>query len=195
MARRSTELDRSWDRVAQAQGGDRQAFAEIYGRYAPVVFRYVFARTKDTHLAEDLTSDTFVRAMRKLGSLTYRGAPLRAWLLTIARNVVIDDAKSARRRVEVPMPDHFDYPAAIADPETAVITRELADNVRNLLAHLSPDQRACVELRFLSELTLPEVANRMNRGTGAVSAVQVRALHKLREFIATHDRESQSLAA
>jgi RNA polymerase sigma-70 factor (ECF subfamily) len=187
--RRSVELERVWSRVAEAQAGDRQAFAEIYRLYAPVVFRYVFGRTKDRHLAEDLTSDTFVRAMRKLGSVTYRGTPFRAWLLTIARNVVIDEVKSARRRIDVPLPEDFDRPAHGVDPEAEVINQELADKVSSLLAGLSADQRACVELRFLADLTIPEAARRMDRGPRAISALQLRALRKLRDLMATRDRE------
>lgn len=75
----------------------------------------------------------------KLGSVTYRGAPFRAWQLTITRNVVIDDAKSARWRIAVPLPEHFDGPANVTDPETAATNRELADKVRSLLPDLSPD--------------------------------------------------------
>lgn len=189
MARRRAEPDPVWGRVAAARDGDRQAFAEIYRLYAPVVFGYVYARTKDRHLAEDLTSDTFLRVLRKLDSVTYRGVPFRAWLLTVARNVVIDDAKSARRKIEIPLPEHFDGPANVTDPEIAAANRELAEEVRSLLPDLSSDQRMCVELRFLADLTIPEVASRMNRGPRAVSALQLRALRTLRDPITMRDRQ------
>lgn len=189
MPRPSAELERVWSQVAEAQAGDRQAFAEIYRLYAPVVFRFIFGRTQDRHLSEDLTSDTFVRALRKLGSVTYRGTPFRAWLLTIARNVVIDDAKSARRKIDVPLPGHFDRPAQGLDPETAVIRQELANKVSSLLPYLSTDQRTCVELRFIADLTIPEAARRMNRGPRAISALQLRALRKLGDLIAAQDCE------
>lgn len=83
--------------------------------------------------------------------------------LTIARNVVVDDAKSARWKIGIPLPEHFDGAANVTDPETAVVIRELADEVQSLLPDLSSDQRACVELRFLADPTVPEVARRMNR--------------------------------
>lgn len=184
--------DRVWSLVDDAKAGDRRALARLYELHVGEVFRFVLARTGNYHVAEDVTSETFVRALRKLGTISHRRSTFRAWLMTIARNLVIDDATSARRRVEVTMPESVDGPSEHIGPEAAAVRRADAAELCGLLAELSPDQRACLELRFLHDLPVAEVARRMRRRTGAVRAVQVRALRKLGELMTP---EPQSLAS
>lgn len=175
--------ERIWSLVDDAKAGDRCALARLYELHVGDIYRYVLARTGNHHLAEDLTSETFVRALRNLSSISHRRSTFRAWLMTIARNLVIDEATSARRRYEISAPDSVDGPAEHLGPEAAIMRRADAAKWRRRLEELSPDQRTCLELRFLHDLTLTEVAQRMRRRAGAVSAVQVRALRKLGERI------------
>ena len=91
----------SWDLVHAAQDGDRSAFAQLYDRYVDVVFRYVLFRVGDRELAEDVTSETFLRALRRIESVSYQGRDVGAWFVTIARNLVLDHVKSSRFRLEV----------------------------------------------------------------------------------------------
>lgn len=175
-----------WSLVDAARAGDRQAFATLYQLHRDEVFRYVFARTGDQPRAEDLTSETFLRAMIKIDSVTHRGSSFRAWLMTIARNLVFDESRSARHRLEVTMAEHVEIPAATADPAVSVCIRAWAEELHDYLLQLSDDQRACLELRYFHDLPLSDVASRMNRRPNAVSAVHVRALCKLREVVSAH---------
>jgi RNA polymerase sigma-70 factor (ECF subfamily) len=81
------EPDGAWALVDDAKSGSVAAVAGLYKAHVNAVFGYVFKRTGDRHLAEDVTSETFLRALDKLGSVTYRGAAFRSWLITIARNL------------------------------------------------------------------------------------------------------------
>jgi RNA polymerase sigma-70 factor (ECF subfamily) len=72
------------------------------------VFRFVYFRVGNRQLAEDLTSDTFLRALKRIGSFTWQGRDLGAWLVTIARNLVADHFKSGRYRLEVTTGDVLD---------------------------------------------------------------------------------------
>ena len=69
-----------------------------------VVFRYVLFRVGDRELAEDVTSETFLRALRRIASVSYQGRDVGAWFVTIARNLVLDHVKSSRFRLEVTPP-------------------------------------------------------------------------------------------
>lgn len=171
-----------WSLVDQARSGDRHAFATLYELHYGEVFRYVFARTGNRHLAEDITSETILRALSKINSLTHRGSTFRAWLMTIARNIIFDESRCARSRVEVEFPEQYEVVAEDVDPASAVLRLMMADEVRRNLRELSTDQRACLELRFFHGLSLSEVARHMNRGPNAVSAIQVRALRRLRRL-------------
>ena len=87
--------------VELAQRGDAEAFGQLYDHYVPSVYRYVYYRVGTHALAEDITSETFLRALRSLGSFRWQGRDFGAWLVTIARNLVTDHFKSGRFRLEV----------------------------------------------------------------------------------------------
>jgi RNA polymerase sigma-70 factor (ECF subfamily) len=112
-----------WALVAAARGGDREAFGELYARYQPQIVRYIGSRVGDYHAAQDMAADTFVKALRNLGSVSDPGGgrdPV-AWLTTIARNVVLDHAKSHRvRHTEVT--NAIPEPRGIGDPHTRPAT-------------------------------------------------------------------------
>ena len=68
----------SWELVAASQAGDRAAFAELYRRFRPVIERYVGWRVQDWAEVEDLVSETFLRALRGIGSVSYQGRDVGA---------------------------------------------------------------------------------------------------------------------
>ena len=80
--------------VRQAQEGSADAFGELYRIYCDTVFRYIYYRVSTRALAEDLTSETFVRALRRITTFSWQGRDFGAWLVTIARNLVADHFKS-----------------------------------------------------------------------------------------------------
>ena len=82
--------------VVQAQRGDRPAFEELVRRTSRLLYARLYLDTGDRHRAEDLLQETWLRAYRSLRRLNDPGT-LRAWLLTIAQNVLTDDARSASR--------------------------------------------------------------------------------------------------
>lgn len=173
-----------WHVAERARGGDRDAFAELYGRYFDSIYGYVLVRTGDRTLAEEFTSETFLRALRRLDSLTYRGTSVRAWLMTIARNLILDDVKSARRRYEVFLPDDFDRVAGGPDPASAACGRITAQELRRCMLDLTADQRECLHLRFFEHLEVAQVAELMGRSHGSVRQLQLRAVRRLGALIA-----------
>jgi len=97
-----------WALVRQAQEGDAEAFGRLYDHFVTMVYRYVYHRVGDRATAEDVTSETFVRALRRIDSLSFQGRDVGAWLVTIARNIVLDHVKSSRYRLEVATADMRD---------------------------------------------------------------------------------------
>ncbi len=173
-----------WELVRRAQGGDAEGFGELYDRYVDVVFRYLLHKVADRATAEDLTSETFVRALRRIDSLTYQGRDVGAWLVTIARNLVLDHVKSSRSRLEVPTADMRDADRATDGPEQAVLQRLDGDELRAGIAQLSAEQRECLLLRFGQGLSVAETAAAMGKRDGAVKALQHRAVRRLAVLLA-----------
>src|SRR5262249_60522114 len=98
------------------------AFGQLYDRYFDPVFRYIYYRVNDRATAEDFTSETFLRALRRISGITYQGRDIGAWFITIARNIVLDHVKSARHRLEVTTPEIIDRSDSNPGPEAAAIS-------------------------------------------------------------------------
>lgn len=179
----SIDLINRWDLVSAAQRGDRDAFAQIYVHYREVVFRYVLFRMGDRMLAEDITQETFFRALRRIDSVSYQGRDLGAWLVTIARNLIYDHCKSSRVRQEVVDEDtancSWHHPAERNPVEDAVIAAEQAAAIRHWVDRLGADQQMCIRYRFMQGLSVTETADLMGRGDGALKALQHRAVRRL----------------
>jgi RNA polymerase sigma-70 factor, ECF subfamily len=169
--------------LALAQQGDGEAFGQIYDAYVAQVYRYLYYRVGSQPLAEDLTSETFLRALRRIDSFSWQGRDICAWFITIARNLVTDHYKSSRFRLEVSTADMLD-----ADRADNGIEQEVLDNLDNeaLLAavrRLKPEQQECVVLRFLQGLSVAETAAVMGRSDGAVKQLQLRAVRALAKLV------------
>jgi len=168
-----------WGLVHRAQAGDAEAFGELYDNYVTMVHRYVYHRVGDRATAEDVTSETFVRALRRIDSLSYQGRDVGAWLVTIARNLLLDHVKSSRYRLEVPTADMRDADRATAGPEEAVLQRLAGAELMAGVARLSAEQQECLQLRFVQGLSVAETAAAMGKRDGAVKALQHRAVRRL----------------
>ncbi len=169
----------AWALVQRAQGGDTDAFAQIYDRYVDVVYRYVYYRIGDRPQAEDFTSETFVRALRRLDSFSYRGRDLGAWLVTIARNIIFDHVKSSRYRLEVVTGEIDDASQVQEGPENAVLEHLESRRLLRCVKQLGSEQQECIVLRFLQGQSVAETADIMGKNDGAIKALQHRAVRRL----------------
>jgi RNA polymerase sigma-70 factor (ECF subfamily) len=174
-----------WNLVRAAQGGDTDAFGALYDRYVDVVYRYVLFRVGDRTLAEDVTSETFLRALRSIGSISYQGRDVGAWFVTIARNIVFDHVKSSRYRLEVTTAELADNREVTDGPEQEVLTDATNAELLRCVAQLGEDQRECITLRFIQGLSVAETAARMGRNEGAIKALQHRAVRRLAQLLPT----------
>jgi RNA polymerase sigma-70 factor (ECF subfamily) len=165
--------------VRRAQEGDGEAFGELYDRYVTMVHRYVVHRVGDRALAEDVTSETFVRALRRIDSLSFQGRDVGAWLVTIARNLVLDHVKSSRYRLEVSTADMLDADRATDGPEDAVVAHLTNTQLLACVKQLGGEQQECIVLRFLHGLSVAETAAVMGKKDGAIKALQHRAVRRL----------------
>ncbi|MGY1740922.1 MULTISPECIES: sigma-70 family RNA polymerase sigma factor [unclassified Blastococcus] len=168
-----------WGLVHRAQQGDAEAFGRLYDHYVTMVYRYLYHRVGDRTLAEDFTSETFVRALRRIDSLSFQGRDVGAWLVTIARNIVRDHVKSSRYRLEVATADMRDADRATEGPEDSVVSRLTHEQLLACVRQLNSEQQECISLRFLQGLSVAETAAVMGKKDGAIKALQHRAVRRL----------------
>jgi RNA polymerase sigma-70 factor, ECF subfamily len=173
----------AWALVIAAQGGDMNAFGELFDRYYDVVFRFVLFRTGDRSLAEDIAQETFVRTLRRITSVSYQGRDIGAWFVTIARNLIFDHVKSSRYRLEQTTGEMVDLSPGTGGPEQEVLDGATHDELLTCVHMLNPDQQECIQLRFLQGLSVAETARIMDRNEGAVKALQHRAVRRLAQLL------------
>ena len=165
--------------VDLARDGDADAFGLLYDHYHVSIYRFVYYRVGAVPLAEDLTSETFLRALRNLSSFTWQGKDFGAWLTTIARNLVVDHYKAGRTRLERPTDDMTPHSGAAEGPEPAVMTSLTNEALLGALSELPTDQQECLVMRFLQGLSTAETAAALGRSQGAVKQLQLRAVRSL----------------
>jgi len=161
--------------------GNRDAFAQLYDRYAALVLPFVLRIVRERADAVEVLQDVFWEAWR--GAAAYdpsRGTP-EAWIITRARTRAIDRVRPVRRRGET-------FVAAPAGPPPppggdAVMRAEDRQLVAGALAQLSEAQREVIELAYYSGLTQTEIAERLEQPLGAVKTRIRLALARLREVV------------
>ena len=168
-----------WQLVRLAQDGDGEAFGRLYDHYVSSVFRFIYYRVNDRALAEDFTSETFLRALRRIATINYQGRDIGAWFMTIARNIVFDHAKSARFRLEMTTAEILESGETDAGPELAVLTNLTNAKLMAAVNELGDEQKECIVLRFLHGLSVAETAEVMGKNDGAIKALQHRAVKRL----------------
>jgi RNA polymerase sigma-70 factor, ECF subfamily len=148
----------------------RDAFDALYERHLQAVHAFVLARTRDRDLAADLVQETLLRAWRNIGEVGGLEADRqRAWLVAVARNLVID--RSRRARTELAAMDRagrLPEAAAPADPaDQAQVARDVAAVDRAITA-LPEDDRELLSLQVIGGLTSAQIGKLMGEPAGTV---------------------------
>ncbi len=193
---------------AAAVAGDLAAFGALYRRCRDTVYRYLMRRSNgDPYLAEDLTHETFARALARIGSYREMGRPFVAWLVTIAGNLIADYYKSGWRRLQVP---HGDFTGEVDegvnrllwsenrnDLATEVVEDEYWRYVGSVLSQAMADltswQRQVLRLRYVEGLSVRDTAIKLQVEEGAVKAATYRAVRVLARNAAVQQLRGQSL--
>jgi RNA polymerase sigma-70 factor, ECF subfamily len=165
--------------VDLAREGDTEAFGQLYDHYVSGVFRFIYYRVGSRQLAEDLTSETFVRGLRAVQRFNWQGKDFGAWLTTIARNLITDHFKSSRSRLEIVSDDVPESRSTASSPEDDVLALISNEMLFKAISSLPPEQRDCVLMRFIQGMSIAETAAALKRSEGAIKQLQLRAVRSL----------------
>ncbi len=186
--------------MASLQHGDASALAELYDRYADVIYRTAYRRLGDRQLAEEVVQDTWLTLWTRAGQFDPAMGTLVGWLSTIARNRAVDRLRAlARRPGALPLSAVFasgaDEDRALAsgqvllaedrasNPQAVLDELVLRDAMIQALATIPPDERQVLELAYYADLTQTEIAHRLGWPVGTVKTRTRRALLRLRSVL------------
>jgi RNA polymerase sigma-70 factor, ECF subfamily len=175
-------LDHVRELVARGQDGDRDALEELYLIHFDRIYSYLHVSVGNRHDAEDLTTQTFLKMLEKIGSFKWQSAPFSAWLFRIAHNLAMDHFRSRRRwqpEEEVPEPPGDEEPSA----ELVAMQTIGRESMLKLIERLSPEQQQVLTLKFVFNLPNAEVAAILDKTEGAIKSLQHRALVSLQKQI------------
>jgi RNA polymerase sigma-70 factor (ECF subfamily) len=169
--------------LERARSGEGEAFGELFDHFHGLVFRQLLAQTRSRALAEDLTSETFFRALRAIDGFALPSPLFGPWLRRIARNLAVDHFKASRTRLELVTVDLSYFEGLVAGPEDIVM--ESLDHValRTAVLRLPFNQRRVIALRFFEELSIAETSVELGCTEGAAKQLQWRGLRNLAKLM------------
>lgn len=169
--------------LADARHGSPAALTRIFDTYFQPVYGFIRLRVDDPALAEDLSSEVFVRLVTAMRQRSGPRSSLRGWLFQVARNLINDHYRGRKGFAESALDDWLPD-TQNADMELLAIRASSAEQTRRALHTLSPDQQEVLILRFAQNLSLQETADLMGKQVNAIKQLQFRAVQALRRELA-----------
>lgn len=169
--------------VERARQADVEAFGEIYDRFVGDVYRFALIRLGNTHDAEDVTEQTFVRAFEAIGRYRVTDVPFAAWLFRIARNLVADQFRRRGRLATVDFDDAVQLATPEREPHDEVALRLDAGMLYRAIGRLTEAQRNVVLMKFFGGRSNAEIAAALKKNEGSVKSLQHRALAALARIL------------
>lgn len=158
-----------------------QQLEELFKLYSKPLYYFLWKLSGSSHLAEDLTQETFVRATISLH--TYQGEQARAWLFKVARNIYIDEWRKRKRRESIPLVNRFKPAEEMISPyglpEDTALAQEQRDDLNMLFDYLPEHYRTILYLREVAEFSYSEIATAMDLSVDQVKVMLHRSRKKL----------------
>ncbi|MBE0686766.1 MAG: RNA polymerase sigma factor [Anaerolineaceae bacterium] len=154
---------------------DALSFGKLYDIYAPMIYRYILSRTGNIQDAQDITSQTFLKALEMLARYHHRGY-FSAWLFSIARSKYIDHFRSRHQEEVLMTQTNLE---SLPDLLTIIMERERVSNLDHLLEQLTDEDLDLLRLRNVAELTFAEMAEILSKREDATKKKYYRLLARL----------------
>jgi RNA polymerase sigma-70 factor (ECF subfamily) len=182
-AARVVDDSRDDDALAASARGDRRAYAELYRRHAPAVYRYMLVKVGHLQDAQDLTAQTFLAGLENISSYRGRGR-FAAWLFGIARRKAVDYYRRVSGRDALSLDNLDDLPHPGQGPDEACEAVNDHERLAVALRRLAPDRAEALALRVFADRSVSEIAELMERSEPAVRMLVSRAIQDLRKALA-----------
>jgi len=184
------DLSEEKELIRQAQKAP-DAFAKLYDQYYPKIFGYILRRTANLEAAQDITSETFFKALRKLWQFQWRNVSFSSWLYKIASNEINQYFRKAEYKKSASLEELQEQgfePISPHDPENELIeAQEKLEQHQDFLeiqvkiVRLPFKYQEVIALRFFEQKQIKEIAEILGKKEGTIKSLLHRAVEKLRE--------------
>lgn len=171
---------------------DKEAFGELYERYMPKIYNYIYYRTSNTHDAEDLTARVFFRAMSHIGNYVDKGVPFQAWLYRIAHNLVANWHRDQGRRKVIALDDYVAHTLKSESPDRLAEELEEQEKLMAAIERLPEDRQQLLLLKFIDQMSNAEIGEIMDRTEGAIKSLYHRTLLSLRDELQMQEHQASN---
>lgn len=176
------------EQLARAQRGDKQAVIQLYQRYLDPIYQFVRMKIRDSQVAEDITSNVFLKLIKGLREGSGPKINVRAWLFKVARNEV-NRYYGKNHPVSLEAVDDWVVMPIEENTERKAFFMIDIEAIRLAFAKLTPDQQEVLILRFDQQLSLQETADIMGKNINTIKTLQLRATMRLRQLLQIDIRE------
>jgi len=174
-------LNRSDKIILSAKNGDSRAISDLYNQYKPLILNYLYHRLGDMQIAEELTTEVFIRMINNLPKYKHKNVPFQVWLFKIARNLLIDHYRVSKNYNHVQLQEEIVGNSDL--PEIKVEKNMEAEKLRKAICKLTSDQSDVITLRFIADMPINQVAKVLKKSEGAVKMLQTRGLQALNKMM------------
>ena len=157
---------------------EADSFDQIYQAYFDPVYRYVLSLSEDPHIAEEITQETFFKAMQSLDRFQGKSS-LKTWLCTIARNRLISEQR--KKKVQPIDDDALSRADPSAGPEESIMRQDESMRIHRLLHHLDEPYREVFTLRTLGQLSFRDIGELFGKSDNWACVIYHRARAKMKE--------------
>lgn len=186
------------DQIKEGGKAREEALGVLYAESYNSVYRFILFKVRNIDLANDLTATVYERAVRRINMIENRGVDVRAWLVSVARNLVADHFKSGAVRLETIVDANETFAGEETkncspespwrNPEAAVVTeytkQELKQILHDAISQITAErQRHCLYYRYFEELTIAQTAEKLGATESAVKVLQYNAMRNLRIIV------------
>lgn len=182
ISRTMIDLDKQTQAIQKCQSGELAEFAVLYDAYSDSIYKFIYYRIQDRYRAEDLTSEIFFKALKKIDHYNPDLAQFSTWLYQIARNHLVDHYRTFKALDEldeaIEISTSEDIPAELDKSYDAV-------KVRGAMEKLPLAMKEIIVMRMWEDLSYNEIAERTGKSEAALKMHMSRAMKKLAEILNT----------
>jgi RNA polymerase sigma-70 factor (ECF subfamily) len=184
------DLSEEKELVRQAQRAP-DAFAKLYDHYYPKIFGYILRRTANLEVAQDITSETFLKALGKLWQFRWRSVSFSSWLYKIASNEINQYYRRAEYRKSISMEEleeqgfelrsHHDPESELMEAQEKLQQHQDFLEIQERITRLPAKYQEVIALRFFEKKQINEIAQILAKREGTIKSLLHRAIQRLRE--------------